>query len=329
MRARRLALAVTAALAASSCGAGATRPAPPAHLATTTTTAAPPTLTTSTAIATTLRPRTRRPRIHVVITVLHLVDPRRTMMVGARTVARHFAVIVRLPAGAPGRRPLIVFGHGYAVTPAPYAPLLDAWTRAGYVVAAPVFPLENAGAPGGPNERDLPNQPGDMSLVITALTHPDTAALARVAARVDPHAIAVAGQSDGGDTALAAADDPAVRDPRIDAAVILSGAFDPFVPTFAMPASGPPLLATQGTADTINPPALTAAFFAAAPRPKYLLELLGAGHLPPYTEPGPALSAVRRTTIAFLDAYLRHRAAGLHRLIAEAPGPGARLTALR
>jgi predicted dienelactone hydrolase len=48
--------------------------------------------------------------------------------------------------------PLIVFGHGFAVTPRPYSQLLRAWARAGYVVAAPVFPLENANAPGGPDE---------------------------------------------------------------------------------------------------------------------------------------------------------------------------------
>ena len=47
------------------------------------------------------------------------------------------------PARAAGRFPLVIFGHGFAVTPAPYAPLLQAWAQAGYVVAAPIFPLGN------------------------------------------------------------------------------------------------------------------------------------------------------------------------------------------
>ena len=38
-----------------------------------------------------------------------------------------------------GPFPLIVFGHGFDVTPSVYARLLQAWTRAGYVVASPVF----------------------------------------------------------------------------------------------------------------------------------------------------------------------------------------------
>jgi len=245
------------------------------------------------------------PRVTVRILVVHLDDPQRTMRVAGHAQARAFATVLRIPEGIPGPLPLIVFGHGYAVTPAPYAPLLDAWTRAGYVVAAPVFPLENAGAPGGPDERDLVNQPGDMSLVISALLDPGDPATAAVAGRIDGRHVAVAGQSDGGDTALAAAYDGADRDPRIAAALILSGAEDPFAAPFAMPPTGPALLAVQGTADTINPPAMTDAFFTPAGAPKYLLRLIGAGHLPPYTEPGPELSAVRRVTVTVVACSFR------------------------
>ena len=260
--------------------------------------------------------------------MLHLVDPVRRMDVGGRWVPRSFPVVVRYPVGLRGPFPLVVFGHGYAVTPTPYDPLLDAWTKAGYVVAAPVFPLENANAPGGPNERDLPNQPLDMSLVISSLLTPPDPAAARIARLINRREIAVTGQSDGGDTALAAAYDPRVRDPRVRAAVILSGAFDPFISSFAMPAGGPPLLATQGTADTINPPWMTYDFFDPAHRPKYLLKLIGAGHLPPYTEPGPELSDVVHVTLGFLNRYLKGRSPGLARYIARGSvGPGTVLIA--
>lgn len=237
--------------------------------------------------------------------------------------------MVRYPAGVPGPFPLIVFGHGYAVTPAPYSPLLDAWAKAGYVVAAPIFPLENANAPGGPNEQDLVNQPADMSLVITRLRDRFNRRASRLAAIIDFKRIAVAGQSDGGDTALAAAYGPG-RDRRVSAAVILSGAEDPFAPRFNLPRDGPPLLATQGTADTINPPAQTYSFFRSASPPKYLLKLLGASHLPPYTQPGPELSTVERMTLAFLGRYLKNEPGQLNHLVHDrSAGPGSVLIADR
>lgn len=239
-------------------------------------------------------------------------DPTRTMVISGQQVWRHFQTIIRYPAGLRAPFPLIVFGHGYNVSPAPYTDLLDAWTRAGYIVAAPIFPLENANAPGGPNERDLVNQPADMSLVISSLQRPVTPEIQRISSLIDFSRIAVSGQSDGGDTALAAAYGPA-SDTRIGAAMILSGAEDPFAPSFQMPRSGPPLLAIQGTADTINPPGDTYSFYDQAAPPKCLLTLLGAGHQPPYTEPGVELSTVAHMTIAFLDAHFKESPAALTR----------------
>jgi fermentation-respiration switch protein FrsA (DUF1100 family) len=121
---------------------------------------------------------------------------------------------------------------------------------------------------------------------------------------VDAHRIAVAGQSDGGETALAVAYDAPFRDSRVRAAMVLSGAKIPGL-AFAFPRHGsPPLLAAQGSADRVNPPRFTHAFYDAAPRPKYLLDLPGAAHLPPYSRQQPQLGIVERVTVAFLRAYL-------------------------
>jgi pimeloyl-ACP methyl ester carboxylesterase len=113
----------------------------------------------------------------------------------------------------------------------------------------------------------------------------------------------VAGHSDGAVTALAVAYDHRFRDPRVRAAIVLSGAelsgMGPFPPR------GPPLLAVQGTADPINAPATTAGFFERAHRPKFLIWLLGASHLPPYTSQEPQLGIVEGATVAFLDHYLK------------------------
>jgi fermentation-respiration switch protein FrsA (DUF1100 family) len=86
------------------------------------------------------------------------------------------------------------------------------------------------------------------------------------------------------------------------------------------PPHGPPLLAVQGTADPINAPANTADFFRLARRPKFLLWLLGASHLPPYTSEQPQLGIVERVTTAFLDHYLKD--GPLHALDQGARSPG-------
>jgi dienelactone hydrolase len=226
------------------------------------------------------------------------------------------------PLRAGGPYPLVIFGHGFAVTPTIYGPLLHALARAGYVVAAPIFPLGNANAPGGPNESDLVNQPGDMSFVITQMLAASGASSGPLSGLIDARHIAVSGQSDGGDTALSAAYNSRFRDRRIRAAVIFSGQEIPGVGDYDYPAPSPPLLATQGLADTINLPSTTYAFFDPAPAPKYLLTLPGASHLPPYTDEEPQLSIVERVTVAFLDRYLKGYRRAVARMKSAADRPG-------
>jgi predicted dienelactone hydrolase len=262
--------------------------------------------------------------------VLRLQDPTRLVHpASGASEPRTLLTYVRYPASgasaatdvrnAPaasggGPFPLVVFGHGFAVTPDLYTRLLQAWTRAGYVVAAPVFPLENANAPGGPAESDLVNQPADMSFVISRLLAASATGSGPFAGLIDAAQIAVSGQSDGGDTALAVAYNQNFRDPRVRASVILAGAEIPGVGGFAFSPGAPPLLAVQGSADTVNPPSFTETFFQAAHAPKYLLDLPGAEHLPPYSAQEPQLGIVERVSTAFLDAYLKHKSGALGRL---------------
>jgi dienelactone hydrolase len=238
--------------------------------------------------------------------VLRLVDSsRRIRLPGGRRIARPVRTYLWYPPAADGDGPwpLLVFGHGFATTPLLYRRLLRAWAAAGYLVAAPVFPLGNADAPGGPDENDIVNQPRDMSFVITRLLAASASPESPLHGLVDRTRIAVAGQSDGAETAFATAYERPWHDRRVRAAVILSGAeLGHQAPLVSHP---PPLLAVQGTADRINPPVYTYDLFHAVGRPKFLLLLRRAGHLGPYTVAGPRLAAVEQVSIAFLNHYLR------------------------
>lgn len=247
--------------------------------------------------------------------VLHLVDPtRRVDLLGGSVRPRVLTTYVRYRADLRGPHPLVVFGHGYNRTSASYSRLLDRWAGAGYVVAAPTFPGERPDAPGGADEADLVNEPRDFSFVITRLTQ----RASPLHTLVDPTKIAVAGQSDGAEAALTVAYDRRYRDRRIDAALVLSGAaFPGFVP----PAPGaPPLLAVQGTSDSTNAPATTSSYYRLMRRPKLLLWLLGAAHLPPYISSDRWARVVDRTSVAFLDYALR--GASFRAVVAAGNAPG-------
>src|SRR5262249_3396316 len=182
---------------------------------------------------------------------------------------------------------------------------LQSWARAGYVVAAPVFPLGSANVPGRPHESDLINQPTDLRFVISRLLAASRSGEGPFAGLIDSGRVAVAGHSDGGETALAVAYTRRFRGPRVGAAVILSGAEMSGVGGLSFPQGSPPLLAAQGTSDRVNEPRFTYAFFRLARRPKYLLRLGGAGPLPPYSSQEPQPGVVEPSTIAFLDGYLK------------------------
>lgn len=224
---------------------------------------------------------------------------RRAHFRNGTSTTRVLVTEVRYPSGAAGPLPLIVFAHGFAVTPDDYVALLDTWARAGYVVAAPAFPVERPGAPGGADRADLDNEPGDMSFLISRLTAPNSP----LRGLVDPRRIAVAGQSDGGVAALSVAYDRRYRDRRIDAAIVMSGAAA--LGFSQAPAGSPPLLAVQGTVDPLNPPNSTTYYFRRMRRPKFLLWLEGAPHKEEYTTADRWAPVVRRATTAFLDHALR------------------------
>jgi dienelactone hydrolase len=212
---------------------------------------------------------------------------------------------VAAPAASGGPFPLIVFAHGYNVTPAAYAGLLRSWARAGYVVAAPTFPLTNPGAPGGPDEGDVVNQPADVRFVIDQLLWAD-AKPGLLGGLIDPHKIAVAGHSDGAITAAEVAYNTCCRDTRISAAIVMAGAAIGVPGGSYFPPASAPMLAVQGGADHSNNPQNSLGLYTGdGGGPKYLLDLPGASHEGPFMDGGRAADVVHQATIDFLGRYLK------------------------
>jgi hypothetical protein len=228
------------------------------------------------------------------------------------------------PSERRGGFPLVVFAHGYDVTPGTYATLLDTWSREGFVVAAPIFPDENSTEVERQHvntEADLVNEPADLAFVIRQLIG-DSATLSATCPLVNglirPSDVALAGHSDGAEAVGLLAYSTG-RDPQgisyarlrqglaIRATMIFSGAEDGDSPYRSAP-SRPPLLVVQSARDQCNAPAEGLELYGAIHQSdKWFLELLDAHHLPPFDgEDRGAFDVVAATTTAFLQYSLDH-----------------------
>jgi dienelactone hydrolase len=211
---------------------------------------------------------------------------------------------LRYPAGG-GPFPLLMFAPGFMQCGAPYANLLRTWASAGYVVATVDFPRTDCRVGASADEADLVNQPADMSYVISKLLTLSARPGDPLSGLLNPRQIAAAGQSDGGDTVAALAANACCADHRLTAVAVLSGAEWPPMPGRYFTGRTPPMLFTQGSADTINPPAASVRLYTAdRSRERYYLDLFGADHTAPYWGSDPAERLVSRETLAFFDHYV-------------------------
>ena len=221
-----------------------------------------------------------------------------------------------------GGYPVIVFAHGYDVTPDTYAALLDDWARAGYVVVAPFFPDEKSSAVtaqhGADTEGDLANEPGDLAFVTRQIVAANSASSGCPVVRhlIDASHIALAGQSDGANAVATLAYDRGL-DPQgiayanlladipVDALLILSGQEEESR-TYATGERRVPLLVVQSLGDQCNSPASAISLYRDVHQgDKWFLELLHAHHLPPYDGVDPsAFRVVVGTTVRFLASTL-------------------------
>jgi hypothetical protein len=239
------------------------------------------------------------------------------------------------PSPRTGGYPMVVFAHGYDVTPDTYAALLDAWVRAGFVVVAPFFPDESASEVasqrGANTEGDLPNEAGDLTFVTRSVLQAsanETTGCPIVSGLVEPSEIALAGHSDGAEVvgmlAYDHGDDPqGVNYANLRsgiayrAVIILSGAEDTFQ-SYATEASRPDLLVVQSLADQCNPMRFGVQLYDGIHQSnKWFLELQTAHHLPPFDGvDAAAFGVVTSTTIRFLQMSLEDVATSADLMVA-------------
>jgi hypothetical protein len=235
------------------------------------TTAARPTTTLPSPSTTALDGQPSRP-YPVGFTLLNLTDPTRTT---GTTPGRHLPTLVFYPAIGPG--------HGAETGSAPG--LFHSWPLVVFAEGYAVTPLTYhdlihslaasgyvVAAPAFPletkggnlNEGDLRNEPDDIKYVISQ-------ALAASAAPVGP---------------------------------VIAMSASGFLTTDRFPAAPRhDLMVVQGTSDTVNPPADGDRLYATAPSPKAYLQLLGAGHLPPFTTADQWEPVVEAVIVDWFDAW--------------------------
>ncbi|WP_437680062.1 alpha/beta hydrolase family protein [Sorangium sp. So ce131] len=181
----------------------------------------------------------------------------------------------RVPVACGGPFPLLGYAHGLTSLGNNARYFAEHLATHGYVTAAPLFPLTNLNAPGGPTIGDVPNQPADLEFVLREVAELGGAD-ADLAAAVDSDQLGIMGLSAGGLTVVLAAYHPVLKIERLKAAVAMAP-----VSCFlgaAIYVRPVPTLILAGTADELVPIEGPRRVFANAPPPVTLVELIGGTH---------------------------------------------------
>jgi predicted dienelactone hydrolase len=222
---------------------------------------------------------------------------------------------------------LLIFAHGNSSNGPDNRPMIRRWASAGFVVAAPTFPLTNIDAPGGDDIGDYVHQPGDISFVITQMLHPNPRLGDPWRGSIEPNRLGVVGHSLGAITVLGVVFNSCCRDPRIKAAVSIDGLALPFPGGSYFTGPAKPLLVIHGSADQTIPYTAGQQSYADASPPKYFVTLIGAPHTSfhqtndPNSPRRPWQPVIVSTVTDFFDVYLKGQPS-LSQLKADARLPG-------
>jgi fermentation-respiration switch protein FrsA (DUF1100 family) len=243
------------------------------------------------------------------------VDTRQLRL--SRGADRPLPTTIWYPDGQ-GRFPVILFSHGLTGRPADYAPLLEHWASAGFVVVAPAYPHTSRGAQRF-EALDVINQPADASYVLTEVLELDRRAGDALRGRLATDHLAAAGHSAGGITTVGLF--TVARDERLDAGVVLAGSGLGVGLGFTGPPA--PLLFVHGQRDQVVSYASGKAAYDGVPWPKALLTLPDGDHGQSLLRAGNrAYDVVAATTLDFWRWSLYGDADAKRRLPGDAESGG-------
>ncbi len=233
-----------------------------------------------------------------------------TSQVAARAEA---PVVGATPAA--GSFPLVEFSHGWTASGPEYVSVLAQWARAGYVVAAPTFPLTSGP---GASASDVVNQPGDVSFVITSMTALAADPTDPLSGHIAPDCTAIAGHSLGAITTLATVYDSCCVEPRARAAISISGALLDLDGGDYRHPPAVPLLLLHGDTDATIPIGASQSAFSTLIGFRWFVTFHGAGHVSLFLPPWG--NVLQNTVVAFLDYHLKgddHLELGLPQRVAR------------
>jgi dienelactone hydrolase len=217
---------------------------------------------------------------------------------------------------ADGTFPLVVFGHGFNGDADAFVGFAERWSREGYVVALPTFPLSRAGVG---VLADVANQPADVSFVIDSLVELDGDD--PLAGHVDGEHIAVGGHSLGAATVFGVAYNSCCIDERVDATIPVAGGSLPYDGGNYDDMPDTPMLLVHGVEDQVVSIGIGDAMYDMAEGPVWYLRPTAADHVTVFAgEPGRLFNDA---VIAFLDAQLRGDDAQLDAMADDVAASGA------